>query len=444
MKWPGLAAVVVSVIHVIKGVLPRVKILDGDRVENITAFLFHAGSSEDPKALKSNKNKSFQGSIVLGMGFTFDDQDTDGVATPISEMNHLLEEDPKNGEIIFPYIGGQEVNSSPTHAHRRYVINFKDYPLMRMNLGKEWINAGHKERTVWLNDGIVPSDYPDSVANDWPSLLRIVEKNVKPIRTALPATSNWNKDVAKRWWQFAADRIGLRKSIAKLDRVLVVSGVSHYCSFAFLPSETVFSNALIIFATSSNASFCALQSRPHEIWARFFGSSLEDRLRYTPTDCFETFPFSADWESNSGLETAGREYYHFRMDLMERNDEGLTKIYNRFHDPYEDDPAVLKLRQLHAAMDREVLNAYGWDDVCTDCDFIPEPSADEEERTKRTQAVRYRWPDPVRNEVLGRLLELNAERAAKQKRLGKSTKGRHRRNPPSQSRPGGAQQSLVE
>jgi hypothetical protein len=75
-------------------------------------------------------------------------------------------------------------------------------------------------------------------------------------------------------------------------------------------------------------------------------------LRYTPTDCFETFPFPRDYETSPTLEQAGREYYEFRAALMVKNNEGLTATYNRFHDPEEDNPDILRLRELHAAMDR--------------------------------------------------------------------------------------------
>ena len=53
------------------------------------------------------------------------------------------------------------------------------------------------------------------------------------------------------------------------------------------------------FSLALSAAFCALQSRPHEIWARFFGSSMKDDLRYTPSDCFETFPFPRGWATSS-------------------------------------------------------------------------------------------------------------------------------------------------
>src|SRR5439155_9052101 len=125
-----------------------------------------------------------------------------------------------------------------------------------------------------------------------------------------------------------------------------------------------------VFPLPTYASFCPLQARPHEIWTRFFASSLEDRLRYTPSDCFETFPFPENWETHPILEAAGRTYYEFRAALMVRNDEGLTKTYNRFHDPEERAPEIVKLRELHAAMDRAVLDAYGWNDISTECKFL--------------------------------------------------------------------------
>ncbi len=180
----------------------------------------------------------------------------------------------------------------------------------------------------------------------------------------------------------------------------------------------VYSHALNVYPLRTYSAFCALQCRPHEIWARFFGSSMKDDLRYTPSDCFETFPFHDGWEIDPALEAAGREYYEFRASLMVRNDGGLTKTYNRFHDPYDDDPEIQRLRELHTAMDRAVLDAYGWTDIPTDCEFLLDYEIDEEEWGSRKKPYRYRWPDDVREEVLARLLELNAEHAAAEARIG--------------------------
>ena len=116
---------------------------------------------------------------------------------------------------------------------------------------------------------------------------------------------------------------------------------------------------------------------------------------------------------------ASREYSEFRAALMVRNNEGLTKTFNRFHDPDESDPEILTLRELHAAMDRAVLDAYGWSNICPTCEFLldydDEEDAEESGRARRRKKPwRYRWPDEIRDDVLARLLALNAERAAVQ------------------------------
>ena len=162
-----------------------------------------------------------------------------------------------------------------------------------------------------------------------------------------------------------------------------------------------------------------MQARTHELWVRFFSSTLEDRIGYRPSDCFETFPFPENWQTDPTLEAAGKAYYEFRADLMVRSDEGLTKTYNRFHDPDERDPDILKLRRLHAAMDRAVLCAYGWDDISTECEFILDYEIDEETwNPRKKKPYRFRWPEPVHDEVLARLLDLNQKRADEERLAG--------------------------
>ena len=147
---------------------------------------------------------------------------------------------------------------------------------------------------------------------------------------------------------------------------------------------------------------------------------MEDRLRYTPSDCFETFPFPKDFESDPELEAIGKEYYEFRAALMIRNDEGLTKTYNRFHDPHERSPDILKLRELHAAMDAAVLRAYGppfSELVVPPCQFLLDYEDDEDEeetvgKRQKKKPWRFRWPDEFRDQVLALLLDLNKQRAA--------------------------------
>lgn len=383
LKWPGQAAVVVSVVHIIKGKFYTNKLLDGKETGIITAFLFNSGGNDDPVKLLANSGKSFQGSILLGMGFTFDDTDRKGIANSLSEMRQIIKIAPVNEDIIFPYIGGEEVNNSPTQSHHRFTINF-----------------GEREE--------------DECRKNWPDLMNILEKKVKGERAKQKRAPLRNK-----WWRHAETRPALFKAIKSLERTLVINcGATPHMAFAFLTSRMVYSNTLAIFPLQSYSAFCALQSRSHEIWTRFFGSSMKDDLRYTPSDCFETFPFPADWESHPSLEVVGKTYYEFRANLMIRNNQGLTDTYNRFHNRDENDADIIRLRELHAEMDRAVLDAYGWTDIPTACEFILDYEDEDEESSRKKKPWRYRWPDEVRDEVLARLLELNAQRAQDEARSG--------------------------
>jgi hypothetical protein len=431
-KWPGMVAVVVSVVWVTKGRLPGPFDLDGKSVNLITAYLFHNGGHENPALLAANSSKSFIGSYVLGMGFTFDDTDKKGVASSLAEMQRLVAKDPRNADRIFPYLGGEEVNDSPTHAHHRYVINFADFPLERRDLGKSWLRADTKQRDDWLRAGIVPPDYPDAVAADWPDLLEIVRRKVKPIRDKDNRESR-----RKFWWRFGETTPALVAALGGRNRALVLSRV-RATGFCFLPERMVFSEQLVVFPFISFGAFSILQSRMHEVWAYFFSGSALDLIRYSPSDCFETFPFPDGLQTNAALEIAGREYHDFRATLMVRNNEGLTKTYNRFHNPEEVSADIETLRELHAAIDVAVLRAYGWEDLVPQCecefllDYEDQDEEDDDRKARKgKKPYHYRWPDEVRDEVLARLLKLNAERTEQERVLGTS-KGRSK-NPAKRS-----------
>jgi len=364
--------------------------------------------------LKCNEGKSFQGSIPLGMGFTFDDTDTSGVTTPIAEMRRLIDIDRHNQQVISPFIGYAEVASDPTHSHNRYVINFQDFPLRRNALGAIWEKAEQDQREEWLMNGIVPLDYSDPVAADWPDLLDIVERKVKPERLAQ------KDEYGKRyWWRFLRTRPEMRAASRGLARVIVAgSQASTQYALAFLPQGIVYSSNLSVIAFETYAAFAALQSRVHEEWARFFMSTMKDDLAYTPTTCFEPFPFPSHWTTDTALESVGRAYYELRAAVMVKNDEGLTKTYNRFHDPEEQSEDFKALRALHHSMDRAVLDAYRWTDIQPvpqhEAEFEEEPT-DEDDFSgakKPKQKYRLRWPEDIRDDVLARLLVLNEQRAA--------------------------------
>ena len=249
------------------------------------------------------------------------------------------------------------------------------------------------------------------------SLMAIVEDKVKPERM----TNNRDELRRKYWWQFGETVACSVAAIAGLERVLVLAncGATPHLAFAFLPTRHGLRRIANRFPLRTFTPPSAPSSpASHEIWARFFGSTMKDDPVYTPSDCFETFPFPDKWETRLALEAAGKTYYEYRAALMVKNNEGLTETYNHFHDPDELDSDILKLRELHAVMDRAVLAAYGWSDIRTDCEFLLDYEIDEEEWGDKKKPWRYRWPDEIRDEVLARLLELNAERAKEEDRSG--------------------------
>jgi N-6 DNA Methylase len=383
LRWPGEAAVVVSRVHVSKGLDVQPVLLNGKCVTRISAFLLDGSVDASPRRLAATPFFS-AGSKIYGQGFLFDDRDPD--ANPSELQRRVLGCDSRYASRILPYIGGEQVNSDPSHQADRAVIFLSD-----------------------IKD--------ENELNDWPMLADIVRAKVKPERDLLGNNPN-NVPLKRRWWAYQAHRPELYARIRKLERVLVNSQVSGHLAFAFLPSSWIYAHTLNVFDIADFSAFSVLQSRPHEIWARFLGSSMKDDLRYTASDCFETFPFPRDYTDNSTLCEAGRRYYEFRAALMTRRGEGLTKTYNRFNDPEESSGEIAQLRELHDSMDRPVLDAYGWAGVLPKCDFMPEFEEDDEEEEDsehpRKKKYRYRWPDEIRDKVLAGLLELNHQRSVEE------------------------------
>ena len=222
-QWPNAgAAVVVSIVHVSKNYVSPDIVLNGQIVNRISAYIVAGDFDLAPSVLAINKNFSFQGSMLLGMGFTFDDAAAaKGDSKSIEEMNYLINLNSKNLERIKPYLGGEEINNSPSHAHHRYAIDFEDFPLARDVRLKAWGVANDKERKEFIKKFIVPVDYPWPVAEDWPDLIKIIELLVKPKRLLQASIVN-----PERWWMHGRPASKLNTAIGSDQYVLILSRVS--------------------------------------------------------------------------------------------------------------------------------------------------------------------------------------------------------------------------
>ena len=381
VPWPGEASLEVAQVWLYRGAWSGAFVLNDQPVAGITPFLTVPGQvAGNPYRLAANADKSYIGSYVLGMGF---------VLTP-DEAHALIAGNPRNQDCLFPYLNGEDLNSRFDQSPSRWVINFHDWPLNRQADGV-WRTADAKQCKAWLQSGIVPADYPDPVAADYPELLAIVEEKVKPERDKLN-----RKARRERWWQYAERAPKLYSTIAGMGRVLVVTQTSKYHSFIFSNENLVYSHKIVVFPKNFYSDFCFLSSIIHAEWVLRFGSSLETRPVYTPSDCFETFPFPRNL---SGLDAIGERYYTHRQRIMQTRREGLTATYNRFHNPNDRAPDIQQLRDLHVEMDCAVAAAYGWQDLALAHDFHD-----------TQQGLRFTVSEPARRELLDRLLALNHQR----------------------------------
>ena len=148
-----------------------------------------------------------------------------------------------------------------------------------------------------------------------------------------------------------------------LRRFIATPNLSKHRLFVWLAPTSCPISALVAFARDDDYTFGVLHSRVHELWARATGTQLrevESGFRYTPTTCFETFPFPRPTdEQREAIAAAARELVRLRdgwlnppgLDPAELAVRTLTNLYNE---------RPTWLANAHADLDRAVLAAYGW------------------------------------------------------------------------------------
>ena len=375
MRWPGAANLVVSLLTVIKGDWNGQRMLDNQLVTRINSFLEADDEQVNPHNLIMNHRKMFTGSNYLGNGFLLSHDDARKLCK--GENN-------KNTEVIMRIINGDELNKDPDQAPSRSIINFHDWPLEKAK------------------------EYDDPFA--------IVEKKVKPFR----ATQK-QKKFRELWWNYASHRPGLMRAIRGYKRCFASARTTKHLNFSAMPTNYVFSDAINVFSTGRWDLFAVVQSTLHEVWARKYSGSLKQDLRYSPSDCFDTYPFPDGlWQNeNLALAKLGEQYHTKRKELMQSLQLGLTKIYNLFHAKdltieqvikvSKRDEAtattghagLLQLRDLHVELDKAVRDAYDWQNLELNHDFHEVKTLPENDR------IRYTISTAARREVLSRLLRKN-------------------------------------
>lgn len=205
--WPGAASLEVAHVWVRRGMWSGSFVLDQNITGGITAYLTSPDTvSGTPFPLKANEGKSFQGCVLLGLGF---------LLTP-EEARTLITKEARNKDVLFPYLNGEDLNASPDQSPSRWVINFFDWPMEKA--------AGYTD------------------------CFRIVKEKVEAERATKA------KDVAAApWWQFWRSRADLYRTIAGMDRVLVRSRIANMHSMCWVPGKWVYNEKTVVFAGCPSA-----------------------------------------------------------------------------------------------------------------------------------------------------------------------------------------------
>ncbi|MFI0791190.1 DNA methyltransferase [Micromonospora rubida] len=312
--WPGEAKVHVSLVNWVKSPAapPTEFTLDKEPVTGITTELKGPEASTSKAVLLTpNKGRCFQGPIPLGDGFIITADEADALIRR-TEANYR--------EVVRPYLIGEDVADDPAQAPRRWIIDFAQRPL--------------------------------EAAMEFPAALAIVREEVKPKRE-----TNSRKARRDRWWLFGEQAIGMRTALAGLPRYIAAGRVGKRLLLTWCEPWTCPSDLVYVFAFDDDYSMGVLSSFTHSAWARAQSSTLEDRLRYTPTSAFLPFPwpYPVTDEQRGRVAEASRRMIARRQEICAEEQFGLTRLYNLV-----DEGAYADLKNLHRELDEAVAACYGW------------------------------------------------------------------------------------
>ncbi|MDQ3768788.1 MAG: N-6 DNA methylase [Actinomycetota bacterium] len=311
-KWPGEAVVNVSLVNWVQRPeqAPAHFTLDGEEVAGINTRLQESLKAvEEYAVLEPNRGRAFQGPIPVGAFYL----------TPEEAERLLNRDDADYRAVVRPYLVGDDITEDPTQEPRRWIIDF-----------------GFRT----LEEAMV-----------FPAALDLVRTRVKPERDR-----NRDRGFREKWWLFGRPRGEMREAIVPLHRYIAGNAQGKRFLFCWCRPVVCPSNLTNVFAFEDDYAMGILTSSAHQAWAHAEGSTLEDRPRYTPTSCFETFPWpEPDPDQRAEVGRLAATLVERRQAICAERQIGLTELYNAV-----DEGAFAALATAHHALDRAVVAAYGW------------------------------------------------------------------------------------
>ncbi|MCC6527290.1 MAG: class I SAM-dependent DNA methyltransferase [Polyangiaceae bacterium] len=212
----------------------------------------------------------------------------------------------------------------------------------------------------------------------------------------------------ERWWRFGRDKPKLRAAIAGIRRFIATSEVSKHRVFSFLPNTVRPDHTLNVVGSDDGLLLGILSSRIHSCWALAAGGTLEDRRRYNVRVCFDPFPFPVSTPPQAHRIRAVAESLdaHRKRQQAAHPKLTITAMYNvleklRAGEPLTDNDKTIHdqglvsiLKQLHDDLDAAVFDAYGWPGDLTDEQILERLVALNAERAEEEKRGLVRWLRP--------------------------------------------------
>jgi type II restriction/modification system DNA methylase subunit YeeA len=355
------------------------RVLDGHSVPVIHANLSSTSDTSAAKRLSKNSAIAF---IGVSMHGPFELEESQALAFLCEPINPA---GVANSDVVRPILNALEIARRPQN---RWVIAF-------------------------------PPECDEPRACQYAAPFAYTKAIVKPVRD-----KNNRKTYRERWWLHGEARPALQSAVAPLPRCLATPRIGKHRLFVWVPTALLPSDATTAFATDDEMMLGILHGRAHEVWSLEQGTQLEDRPRYTPTSCFETFPFPEptaaqrdaiaaaakeldtlrsnwlnppEWTREEVLTFPGSVDGPWARYVAEANAKGIGTVRYPRTVP-ADDAAAKKLAK------RTLTNLYNerptWLDLA-------------HKRLDEAVFAAYGWPaDLTDDDLLARLLALNLERAA--------------------------------
>ena len=374
MPWPGVANLSVSVVGIYKGIWMGVRVLDEAPVDTISSYLDSGEQCWSPRQIRVPVKEVSYGTGLLGVGFTLES----------SVARGWIEENPAYKQILRPYINAQDVNTNIGQVTQRWVIDF--------------------------------GDMTEDEAKNFGMAYQRVYELVKPGRDKL--TRQIHEEC---WWKHWDRRVSLYEKVSHCKDVIAIPLVSKYLVMAVLPVGMCYAKELGVIPSDRRDVFAVYQSDIHDIWARRNSSTLYTTMRYSFSDALRTFPVPSSILSeceDACLASVGEEYRCKRQAICNQMELGLTSFYNMIHSPTINDDAISRFRDVIIALNKKILQSYGWGDIDLNYDFRSDGQLDEK------NTIRFMMSDKARAEVVRRLIGLNQQCWEEEEAAGLHKKGK--------------------